>query len=186
MDRGVTRLLCRYAHRVLMAVSMLLCQYAAGAAGPLQPSPAVPGSSRARALSRVFPCLRLHGGRGDEGVGEGPAGAGEALFTPVDPLIEGKERLTEALGLMANLDKEIEAAQAKVDDMLSAEEDDEATKSSEHHAVTEPSDLAQKRVFTAVASGGSGGAEDAMQRVTTLEAHKNELEVPALLFLGAH
>jgi len=113
--------------------------------------------------------------------GEGPELCEKALLP--DPLLEGRGRLQEAMGLMAGLDKEIEAAQSKLEELGDEESESCALETLEEQVEEQVPLEAGERMLKAMAptaKGSTGKAQSAtsvLRRVHSLEAQKTQLEV---------
>jgi len=112
--------------------------------------------------------------------GEGPELCEKAL--PPDPLLEGRGQLQEAMGLMAGLDKEIEAAQSKLEELGDEESESCALETLEEQVEEQVPLEAGERMLKAMAptaKGSTGKAQSAtsvLRRVHSLEAQKTQLE----------
>ena len=107
--------------------------------------------------------------------GEGEGGgedlqAGKAPRLPVNAVADGQERLHEAMELMSDLDKAIEAAQANIVEI------DNATDNAKHKENDKTQRCAEREVQVEENSGGEQD-KNLLERLNALEAHKNELEV---------
>jgi hypothetical protein len=106
--------------------------------------------------------------------GEGEGGgedlqAGKPPLLPVNAVADGRERLHEAMELMSDLDKAIEAAQANIVEM------DSATDNAKHKEHDKTQRCTEREVQVEEKSGGED--KNLLERLNALEAHKNELEV---------
>ena len=107
--------------------------------------------------------------------GEGEGGgedlqAGKPPLLPVNAVADGQERLHEAMELMSDLDKAIEAAQANIVEM------DSATDNAKHKEHDKTQRCTEREVQVEEKSGGEQD-KNLLERLNALEAHKNELEV---------
>ena len=130
-------------------------------------------SDTASHLVRPSSCLlRLRGGNTSTDVSKAQGGGThnkEENVVPLDEALKEHQELSEAMGLMTDLDKEIEAAQSKVMEL----EDSSGLTDEDRNRVR--GILASKEM----AAAESMQALPVMDRVHALEKIKNEIEVPA-------